>query len=50
MFASANIYETSKVRLHVSMFSLNSKKTKKQKNKQKNWVEYPVKYLTYYIK
>ena len=31
MFASANIYETSKLILLVSMFSLHSKKKKKKK-------------------
>ena len=46
MFASGNICETLKVRLRASMFSLKSKK----KKKKKNWVQYPVKDLIYYIK
>ena len=38
MFASANIYDTTKLRLSLDMFSLNSKIF---------WIQYPVKNLMY---
>ena len=41
MFVSTNIYETTKLKLRLSMFSLNSKKLR---------LQYSVRHLIYYTK